>query len=163
MPRLFTITCIAATILLLPACNSNSNNNNDVTDTSGIKPADTTQHTTDTSGNNEMVTAVDPSDDPTVFIKLDAEAKPLNLVDVKKLIGYPPMAREAEIEGKVLVRVQVSQTGSYIRHVTLKDPNPMLTKAVTDKVSQLIFTPGQLNGQPVKSWVTIPFDFNLAR
>lgn len=91
------------------------------------------------------------------------EPKPVNMDELKKIIGYPPMAKEAEITGKVVVRVLVDKTGSYVKHVVLKDPHAILTKAVTDKLPQLKFTPGRQNNQPVKVWVTIPFEFKLAK
>ena len=100
---------------------------------------------------------------PTDFVALEKEPAPVNLEEIKKLIGYPPMAKEAEIEGKVTVRVQVDKTGRYVKHVVLKDPHPLLTKAVVDKLPQLAFTPGIQAGKPIKVWVTIPFDFKLLR
>ena len=73
------------------------------------------------------------------------------------------MAKEAEIEGKVIVRVQVDKEGKYVKHLVIKDPHPILTKAVTDKINMLSFTPGIQAGKPIKVWVTIPFDFKLLK
>jgi periplasmic protein TonB len=100
---------------------------------------------------------------PSDFVLLEKEPSPVNLDDLKGLIGYPPMAKEAEIEGKVIVRVQVDKTGHYVKHIVIKDPHPILTKAVTDKISKLTFTPGIQAGKPIKVWVTIPFDFKLLK
>lgn len=100
---------------------------------------------------------------PNEFVLLEKEPAPVNLDDLKKLIGYPPMAKEAEIEGKVIIRVQVDKTGHYVKHIVIKDPHPILTKAVTDKISNLNFTPGIQAGKPIKVWVTIPFDFKLLK
>ena len=83
--------------------------------------------------------------------------------DIKKLIGYPPMAKEAEIEGKVILRVQVNKNGNYVKHIKIKDPHPLLTKAVEDQIHNLKFTPGVQAGKPIKVWVTIPFDFKLLK
>lgn len=100
---------------------------------------------------------------PTDFVLLEKEPAPVNLDQLKGLIGYPPMAKEAEIEGKVIVRVQVDKEGKYVKHIVIKDPHPILTKAVTDKINQLSFTPGIQAGKPIKVWVTIPFDFKLLK
>lgn len=100
---------------------------------------------------------------PNDFVLLEKEPAPVNLDDLKKLIGYPPMAKEAEIEGKVIVRVQVDKNGHYVKHIVIKDPHPILTKAVTDKINTLAFTPGIQAGKPIKVWVTIPFDFKLLK
>ncbi len=100
---------------------------------------------------------------PSEFVLLEKEPAPVNLDQLKGLIGYPPMAKEAEIEGKVIIRVQVDKTGHYVKHIVIKDPHPILTKAVTDKISALNFTPGIQAGKPIKVWVTIPFDFKLLK
>jgi len=115
-------------------------------------------------GDGEPVEVVVESDpDPNAFVIVEEEPRPVNMDDIKKLIGYPAMAKEAEIEGKVIVRVLVDKTGKYKKHVVLKDPHPILTKAVEKKLSSLQFTPGIQGGQPIKVWVTIPFDFKLLK
>lgn len=100
---------------------------------------------------------------PNDFILLEKEPAPVNMDDLRKMIGYPPMAKEAEIEGKVILRVQVDKNGKYTKHLVIKDPHPILTKAVTDKIRNLSFTPGIQAGKPIKVWVTIPFDFKLLK
>lgn len=109
----------------------------------------------------EVVVETDP--DPNAFVIVEEEPRPVNMDDIKKLIGYPAMAKEAEIEGKVIVRVLVDKTGRYKKHVVLKDPHPILTKAVEKKLNVIQFTPGIQGGQPIKVWVTIPFDFKLLK
>jgi len=101
--------------------------------------------------------------DPYAMSVVDVEPTPTNMNDVRRIIGYPPLAREADIEGKVIVRVLVTEEGSYKKHIVLKDPHPLLTKAVEDKLPEISFSPAVLEGQPVKVWVTIPFDFKLMR
>jgi protein TonB len=100
---------------------------------------------------------------PNEFVLLEKEPTPVNLDQVKSLIGYPPMAKEAEIEGRVIIRIQVDKNGQYVKHIVIKDPHPILTKAVTDKISALSFTPGIQAGKPIKVWVTIPFNFELLK
>lgn len=97
------------------------------------------------------------------FILLEKEPAPVNMDELKQLIGYPPMALEAEIEGKVTLRVMVDKHGDYVKHVVLKDPHPILTKAVTDKIHHLKTTPGIQAGKPIKVWVTLPFNFEINR
>lgn len=91
------------------------------------------------------------------------EPRPVNINSVRDLIGYPPQAVEAEIEGKVVVRVLVNKRGTYKKHVVLADPHRILTRAVEAQLDELIFTPGIQNNKPVNVWVTIPFDFKLRR
>jgi protein TonB len=104
-----------------------------------------------------------PEVGPNDFVMLEKEPAPVNMDDIKKMIGYPPMAKEAEIEGKVVLRVQVDTHGDYVRHVVIKDPHPILTAEVVKQLKHLKFTPGIQSGKPIKVWVTIPFDFKLLR
>jgi protein TonB len=111
---------------------------------------------------DDVVTIPDDDDvDPNAFMILDKEPAAVNLDDVKALIGYPDMAKAAEITGKVTVRIQVDREGKYTKHIVLKDPHPILTNAVTSKLPLLKFTPGIQGGKPVKVWITIPFEFKL--
>jgi hypothetical protein len=98
---------------------------------------------------------------PTEFFG-GVEPKPLNMEEVKRMIGYPPIAREAGIRGKVVVRVLVDQQGQYVKHEVIKDPHPILTNAVTSKLHFISWTQGKMDGEPVKVWVTIPFQFTLS-
>ena len=95
------------------------------------------------------------------WVDLDNEPRPINMDDLVNLIGYPQMAKEAEIEGKVTLRVFCDKFGHYIKHVVIKDPHPLLTKAVTDNIHNLQMTPGIQAGKPINVWVTVPIDFNL--
>lgn len=104
-----------------------------------------------------------PDVGPNDFVMLEKEPAPVNMDEIKKLIGYPPMAKEAEIEGKVVLRVQVDTHGDYVKHVVIKDPHPILTAEVVKSLKHLKFTPGIQSGKPIKVWVTIPFDFKLLR
>ncbi|MCS7297218.1 MAG: TonB family protein [Bacteroidia bacterium] len=99
--------------------------------------------------------------DPNAFIAVEKEPQPVNMDEIKKRIGYPPLAKEAGIQGKVIVRVLVGKTGKYERHIVLKSPHKLLSEAVEKELPFLEFTPGIQAGKPIKVWVTIPFDFQL--
>jgi len=117
-----------------------------------------------TTSNYEIVLAPNSNDaDPIAITQADniKEPTPINFEEIKKIIGYPAMAKEAEIEGRVIVRVLVDEKGNYIKHTVLKDPHPILTKAVTDKIDRLIFNPAIQNNKPIKGWITLPFHFSL--
>ncbi len=103
----------------------------------------------------------DPDPYETLLMAIEKMPEPANLDQVKGLIGYPPLAREAEIEGEVIVRVLVDKTGHYVKHIVVQDPHPMLTKAVTDKINNISFYPGIQDGKPIVFWLTIPFTFSL--
>lgn len=99
--------------------------------------------------------------DPSAFIAVEKEPQPVNIDEIKKRIGYPPLAKEAGIQGKVIVRVLVGKNGKYEKHIVLRSPHKLLTEAVEKELPNLEFTPGIQAGKPIKVWVTIPFDFQL--
>jgi periplasmic protein TonB len=81
--------------------------------------------------------------------------------DVKKAIGYPPVAKEAGIEGQVMLRILVDEQGNYIRHIISKAAHPLLQAEVEKHARELHFTPAIQGGKPIKFWVNIPFNFKL--
>jgi len=74
--------------------------------------------------------------------------------------AYPPWAREAGIEGKVLVRVLVGTDGIPKNAVIVSGPRG-LTDGVVDAVLRWRFKPGLANKEPVEVWVAIPITFRL--
>ncbi len=75
---------------------------------------------------------------------------------------YPDIAREAGIEGTVVVRAMVGRDGRVTDAVVLqKFSVPMLNEAALTAARQWVFTPGLAGGQPVACWVSIPFRFRL--
>lgn len=95
------------------------------------------------------------------FVSVEQEPVAVNLNDIKSLIGYPQIARDAGIQGVVLVRVLVDKTGNYDRHRIVKSVHPILDEAVEQHLSKLKFTPAIQGGRPIKFWVNIPFNFKL--
>lgn len=95
------------------------------------------------------------------FISVEQEPVPVNIDDIKSLIGYPQIARDAGIQGQVVVRVLVDKTGNYDRHKVVKSVHPILDDAVQQQLSKLKFTPAIQGGRPIKFWVNIPFNFKL--
>lgn len=95
------------------------------------------------------------------FIFAEEEPQPINMDDIKKLIGYPQIARDAGIEGSVVVRVLVDKKGNYAKHRVINQVHPILEKAVTEHVNKLRFTPAIQGGKPIQFWVNIPFNFKL--
>lgn len=86
---------------------------------------------------------------------------PLNLMDIKREIGYPKAARESGIEGKVIVRIKVEKDGTYAAHEVLFSDHDLLQQAVEDKLESLTFEPAMDKGVAVPFWVNLPFAFKL--
>ncbi len=99
--------------------------------------------------------------DVNLFIVVDQEPEPINLRDIQKEIGYPEQAREAGIQGNVVVRILVDEEGSYIKHNVLNSVHPLLEEAVVNKIEALTFEPAIKDGKEIKFWVNVPFKFEL--
>ena len=115
----------------------------------------------DAEGEIPEVIQAEPEPDINAFIFAEEEPKPINMGDIQKAIGYPQIARDAGIEGNVVVRVLVDEAGRYNRHKIINQVHPVLTKSVEEHVGKLRFTPAIQGGKPIKFWVNIPFNFKL--
>ncbi|MEM6261832.1 MAG: TonB family protein [Bacteroidota bacterium] len=115
----------------------------------------------DGEGEPDIIAETDPEPNINDFIFDAEEPKPVNMDDIRKLIGYPDIAKDAGIEGSVVVRVLVDKYGNYKKHKVIKKVHPVLAKACEKHVSKLKFTPAIQGGKPIPFWVNIPFKFKL--
>jgi len=73
---------------------------------------------------------------------------------------YPELARKANVEGQVVVKVLVNTKGDVEEVIILKSIT-LLDKAALDAARQFRFSPGEQRNRLVKVWVSIPFNFKL--
>ncbi len=73
---------------------------------------------------------------------------------------YPEAAKQAGIDGIVIVRALVDKTGRVTEVQVLKGPE-QLQQAAIDAALKTGFTPAKQNDMPVSCWVQIPFRFVL--
>lgn len=77
-------------------------------------------------------------------------------------IKYPPLARESNIEGTVVLHFVVGKDGSVSQVEILKDPGGMLGKEAMRVLQNMPrWSPGEANGHPVKVRFTLPVRFKL--
>ncbi len=75
---------------------------------------------------------------------------------------YPPLAREAGIEGTVAIRVLVSEEGKVLDAVVLQsEVTPAMNQAAVQAAMKCRFRPAKQRTVPVKAHVMIPFQFKL--
>jgi protein TonB len=74
--------------------------------------------------------------------------------------SYPDIAREAQVEGKVVVQALVGKDGK-VKDTRIQVSVPMLDKAAEDAVKQWVFKPALANNKPVAVWVAVPVSFKL--
>lgn len=101
--------------------------------------------------------------DTLVVQDFDQAPQPQNLMDVYQQIQYPESLKEQGQEGRVIVRMQVSAEGEYLKHEVVQSDYPALTTAVEAVLGEIRFEPAQYEGKPVKGWVAIPFMFKLGQ
>lgn len=97
-----------------------------------------------------------PSPNAPVYV----EELPSVVKEVKPI--YPSMAREAGIEGLVMVKALVGKDGRVLDVMLMeKYQVPVLNESALEAARQWVFTPGLDNGRPVACWTVIPFRFRL--
>jgi periplasmic protein TonB len=74
---------------------------------------------------------------------------------------YPPLARQARIQGNVLLQAEISVDGT-ITDLHLISGHPMLAPAAIEAVKQWRYKPYILNGEPVPVETQITVIFSLA-
>jgi periplasmic protein TonB len=74
---------------------------------------------------------------------------------------YPPLARQARIQGTVVLQAQISKTGD-IENLQLITGHPMLAPAAIEAVKQWKYKPYLLNGEPVEVDTQVQVNFTLA-
>lgn len=73
---------------------------------------------------------------------------------------YPDIAREAGVDGTVMVWALVGRDGR-VKHVRLGQSIPLLDDAATAAVGQWLFKPARASGNPIAMWVVVPVKFAL--
>ncbi len=74
---------------------------------------------------------------------------------------YPPLARQARIQGTVVLKAVISKNGK-VEGLQVVSGHPMLTSSALQAVKQWQYKPYILNGQPVEVETNITVNFTLA-
>ncbi len=93
------------------------------------------------------------------FVRISESAE--STLIVKKVDPvYPVLARQARIQGSVILQVEISKSGD-VENVQLYSGHPMLATAAIDAVKQWKYKPNLLNGQPVEVETRVTVNFTL--
>ncbi|MCU0427337.1 MAG: TonB family protein [Candidatus Kapabacteria bacterium] len=112
------------------------------------------------AGDDIKVEVRDDEDTPGMYEFLAVEKEPyLDIKDLQSRVEYPEVARRANIQGKVLVRVLVGKNGVPMKTVVEASDSDLLDPAATKAIMKSVFTPALQNGHPVTCWVSIPVIF----
>ena len=74
---------------------------------------------------------------------------------------YPLLARQARIQGSVVLRAVIDRDGN-IKNLQVLSGHPMLVEAAMDAVRQWRYRPYVLNEQPIEVETQITVNFTLA-
>jgi protein TonB len=75
---------------------------------------------------------------------------------------YPPLAKQARIQGKVVLNAMISKEGT-IQNLTVASGHALLIQAALDAVKRWTYRPYLLNGEPVEVSTEIEVNFTLSQ
>jgi len=79
---------------------------------------------------------------------------------VKTVPIYPPLARQARIQGSVVLHAIIDKEGKVVE-LQVVSGHPLLVQSALDAVKQWRYKPTQLNGEPVEVDTTITVTFTM--
>ncbi len=94
-------------------------------------------------------------------IRVGGQVQQARLVSQPKPI-YPPLAKQARIQGTVRLEALISKTGT-IEELRVVSGHPLLVQAALDAVRQWRYQPTFLNNEPVEVATTIDVNFTLSQ
>jgi len=74
---------------------------------------------------------------------------------------YPPLARQARVQGTVVLQAVIGKDGT-VQNLQVLSGHPMLTRGAMDAVKQWRYEPCYLNGEPVEVDRQININFTLS-
>ena len=81
---------------------------------------------------------------------------------VQSNLKYPEIAKKNGVQGRVVVQFVVKKDGSIGEIKVVRSVEPTLDEEAVRIVKMLPnFIPGEMNGEPVDVWYTLPIKFNL--
>jgi len=112
----------------------------------------------ETGGDNIVVQAPTEDEMPKFGEYVYVEELPEAITKVPP--QYPDIAREAGVDGTVLVQALVGKDGK-VKDTKVVKSTPMLDSAAETAVKQWVFKPALSNNKPVAVWVAVPVKFSL--
>lgn len=111
------------------------------------------------AGDGDNIVVAPPSDDmPALGEYVYVEELPEAITKVPP--EYPDIARQANVDGTVMMQVLVGKDGK-VKDAKVVKSVAMLDAAAVAAVKQWIFKPALSNNKPVAVWVAVPMKFTL--
>lgn len=97
-----------------------------------------------------------------VFSEVD-EVPQIDMAKLQKKVKYPEEAHKSNVEGKVVVKALIDNTGQVREASILYSDSELLNDAAVSAIMNYhTITPAKVDGKPVKCWVYVPFTFKLS-
>jgi len=94
-------------------------------------------------------------------IRIGGNVQAANLVSQVTPV-YPPEAKENRIQGTVKLEITIDKEG-HVGPMSVVSGPPELIHSATDAVSQWVYKPTLLNGEPVSVLTTVDVNYTLAQ
>lgn len=101
------------------------------------------------------------SDEPEIFVAVEQSPDCGGLSALQKEIEYPPFAKKAGIEGRVIVQFIVDEEGNVTNPTVTRGVHKLIDEEAVRAVQQLDCTPGKQRDTAVKVRMSMPVTFRL--
>lgn len=102
-------------------------------------------------------------DEPEIFVVVEDMPEMIGgAASLAASVTYPPIARQAGLQGLVVVKIVVNSDGTPSDPIILRSPGKALESAAIEAVMKQEFTPGRQRGRAVAAYMAIPVRFQLS-
>jgi len=100
--------------------------------------------------------------EPEIFVVVEDPPKMVGgMAALMAVLKYPDIARNAGLEGTVVVEIVIDENGRPSISRIRKSVHEILDKEAERAIMLQTFIPGKQRGRPVKVYMTIPVEFRL--
>jgi TonB family protein len=121
-------------------------------------PSSTTGGLPGVMGSSDVASPPAPQIQPEGPVKIGGEVKEPRLLS-STLPVYPAFAKEAHVEGDVVIRTTIDKNGS-VTHMEVVSGPTMLRQSALDALGRWKYVPSKLDGQPVSVQMLVTIKFH---
>ncbi len=106
-----------------------------------------------------VIQTQEPSSDSGQKIPVAGAVQTTKLIEVERPV-YPPLAKQARIQGTVRMNVTINKEGK-VSNIALVSGHPLLAESAVEAVKKWLYAPTLLNGDPVAVITAVDVNFKL--
>ncbi len=155
------LLCFTALLISIPATELSAQTEQDL-----VTPPPSSESRESSSEHPDTATTADTEEDVIYSVVVQEAVYPGGnkqlMQDISRNFNYPKKAREHGKQGRVIIRFVVEKDGSISDITSTRPQGYGLDEAAILAVSQLRnFTPAKQDGEPVRSYYSIPINCSL--